>query len=70
MCLRWAVQRGTAVIPKSLNPDRARQNFDIFSFSLSEEEMASMATLETGQRMCNSAHFTETYFGHFYPTFD
>lgn len=38
--LRWAVQRGTAVIPKSMNAGRQLSNRQIFDFSLTEEEMA------------------------------
>ena len=39
ICLRWCVQHGAIPIPKSANEERIRQNLDIFSFALSEEEM-------------------------------
>lgn len=39
ICLRWAVQLGVIPIPKSVNPQRMKQNLDIFDFSLSPEEM-------------------------------
>ncbi len=50
--LRWAVQQGIAVIPKSSDPQRQRANLDIFRFSLSDAEMAALATLArwTGAR--------------------
>ncbi|GAA5188306.1 aldo/keto reductase [Rugosimonospora acidiphila] len=38
--LRWHVQHGIPVIPKSANPGRIKENFDLFGFSLSEDEMA------------------------------
>lgn len=48
LLLRWGVQRGFAVLPKSLNPERMRQNFDLFSFSIDDVDMAQMATLDRG----------------------
>ena len=48
LLLRWGVQNGYAVLPKSLNPDRMRQNFDIFSFSIDDADMAQMATMNLG----------------------
>jgi diketogulonate reductase-like aldo/keto reductase len=43
--LRWAIQKGISVIPKSVNPDRIRSNGDIFDFSIEEEDMAIIDTL-------------------------
>lgn len=46
--LRWLVQRDIVVIPKSARPERMAENLDIFDFTLSPEEMARIATLDTG----------------------
>lgn len=46
--LRWAVQRGIVVIPKSVHPERIAENMAIFDFSLSDEEMQSITALDTG----------------------
>ncbi|MFI6122616.1 aldo/keto reductase [Streptomyces sp. NPDC051064] len=46
--LRWLVQRDVVVIPKSARPERMAENLDIFDFTLSPEEMARIATLDTG----------------------
>lgn len=46
--LRWAVQQGYAVLPKSANPARIRQNLDLFSFALTEAEMAEIAGMDQG----------------------
>lgn len=46
--LRWNVQRGVVVIPKSVHKDRMEQNMDIWDFSLSEEDMAEIAKLDLG----------------------
>ena len=48
--LRWHVQRGTAVIPGSTNPDHIRDNADIFDFELTDEEMAEIQKLNKNVR--------------------
>lgn len=44
--LRWELQRGIVVIPKSVHKDRMEQNFDVFDFELSDEDMLTMASLD------------------------
>jgi 2,5-diketo-D-gluconate reductase A len=46
--LRWLVQRGVVVIPKSVRPERMRENLDVFAFELTDVEVASIAALDTG----------------------
>lgn len=46
--LRWDLQRGIDTVAKSANPDRIRQNADIFDFALSDDDMAAIAAMETG----------------------
>lgn len=48
--LRWHIQLGNVVIPKSVTPARIRENMEIFDFELSPEEMAQIATLNTDTR--------------------
>lgn len=47
--LRWHVQLGAVPLPKSSNPDRQRQNLDVFGFELSEAEVAAISSLERGR---------------------
>ncbi len=47
--LRWLNQRGVVVIPKSVRKERMIENLNIFDFTLSNEEMARIATLDTGR---------------------
>ena len=46
--LRWNVQRGVVVIPKSVHKERMEQNFNIWDFALTDEEMASITPLDIG----------------------
>jgi 2,5-diketo-D-gluconate reductase A len=46
--LRWHVQQGLVVIPKSSDPTRLAQNLDLFGFELTPDDMASLATLDEG----------------------
>jgi 2,5-diketo-D-gluconate reductase A len=48
--LRWHIQRGDIVFPKSVTPARIRQNIDIFDFELSGQEMETIASLNRDQR--------------------
>jgi 2,5-diketo-D-gluconate reductase A len=48
--LRWHIQLGNVVIPKSVTPERIHQNLEIFDFELSEEEMSSIGGLDSARR--------------------
>lgn len=52
--IRWHLQIGNLVIPKSSNPDRLAENLDVFDFSLSESDMQLIASMETGLRASNN----------------
>lgn len=45
--LRWLIQRGVVAIPKSVRKERMQENFDVFDFQLSGEDMAAIKTLDT-----------------------
>jgi 2,5-diketo-D-gluconate reductase A len=48
--LRWHLQLGNVVIPKSVTPERIRENIEIFDFELSDDDMAAIARLDAGKR--------------------
>ncbi|MFB7100508.1 aldo/keto reductase [Streptomyces hydrogenans] len=48
--LRWHLQLGNIVIPKSVTPERIRQNLDVFDFTLTDDEMAALAGLDRDLR--------------------
>ena len=48
VALRWNIQRGVAVIPKSVHEERIRQNIDVFDFALSDEDMAKIREMDIG----------------------
>lgn len=68
--LRWGVQRGTSIIPKTSKPQRMRENLDIMDFALSEEEMNAISALNQNRRFNDPGTFTEAAFNTFHPIYD
>jgi len=48
--LRWGLQEGRSVIPKSTKPTRIAENIDVFDFELSADEITAIDRLDTGRR--------------------
>ncbi len=46
--LRWGLQKGYPLLPKSTNEQRIRQNIDLFSFEIDDEDMAAIAEMDRG----------------------
>ena len=59
VALRWLIQRGIVAIPKSVHKERIIENFNIFNFELSEEDMEKIATLDTKESLILSLHDPE-----------
>jgi 2,5-diketo-D-gluconate reductase A len=57
--LRWLTQRGVIAIPKSVRAERMAENLDIFDFELTDEQMAAIATLDTGSSLFFDHHDPE-----------
>ena len=55
--LRWNIQRGVVVIPKSTHVERIKENIDIFDFELNEEEMKQISSLDMGYSGSRAKHF-------------
>ena len=68
--LRWGVQRGTAVIPKTSNIERLRENIDLAGFELTQLEMESINALDRNQRFNDPGVFCESAFGLFFPIYE
>ena len=68
--LRWGVQRGTAVIPKTSRPERMRENLAIDDFELSAVEMAAISALNQNRRFNDPGVFTQAAFNTFHPIYD
>lgn len=56
--LRWNIQRGVVVLPKSTHKERMIQNLNVFDFALSDEDMAAIASLDQA---------TSSFFSHYDP---
>jgi len=68
--LRWAVQRGTAILPKSCNLGRLAENLALFDFELSEDEMTIINGLNSNHRYNDPGNFCEQAFGTFFPIYE
>jgi 2,5-diketo-D-gluconate reductase A len=54
--LRWHVQRGDVVFPKSVTPARMQENFEIFDFTLDDDAMQALSQLDRGESGRTGAH--------------
>jgi alcohol dehydrogenase (NADP+) len=62
--IRWAIQRGTSVIPKSVNPERLKQNFQSATIELSADDMKKIAALDTHHRLIVGAFWKAPELGY------
>ncbi len=66
--LRWHIQEGNIIFPKTTNPQHMKDNFDIFDFALTETEMAEIRALDKGVRFFNmTLAEQEAHLGQFVP---
>ena len=68
--LRWGLQRGTQVIPKTTSETRLKENFGILDFNLSSEEMKKIDGLNKNMRFNDPGVFCEGAFKTFYPIYE
>lgn len=68
--LRWGVQRGTAIVPKTTSEARLKENIALFDFELTEDEMASINGLDRHRRFNDPGDFCEAAFNTFFPIYD
>jgi D-xylose reductase len=68
--LRWGVQRGTAVIPKTSRPERLAENRAVSDFALSAADMAAISGLDAGRRFNDPGVFCERAFNTFFPIYE
>lgn len=59
VALRWLIQRGVIIIPKSVHIERMEENLNILDFTLSDEDMAEIAKLDTGKSLFFDHHDPE-----------
>lgn len=61
IALRWGIQRNTVVIPKSNKVERLIENFDVYDFELTEEDMKTIKSLDKRMRTNNPECFWNIY---------
>lgn len=68
--LRWGIQRGVSIIPKTTKPERMRENLSIVDFVLSDAEMSAISALNANRRFNDPGVFCEAAFDSFHPIYD
>lgn len=68
--LRWGVQRGTAVVPKTACPERLAENLALFDFELTADEVAAIGALDRNRRFNDPGVFCESAFNTFCPIYE
>lgn len=70
VCLKWALQRGMAVIPKSNNAGRIAQNLDVWGFELKKSDMERISFLNKDRRFNDAAVFCKNRYNAFVPLYE
>ncbi len=68
--LRWGIQRGTSVVPKTSRKERLLENLHVFDFQLSDEQMATLSGLDQHRRFNDPGDFGEKAFNTFMPIYE
>ena len=68
--LRWGIQRGTSVVPKSSNPKRLQENLELFDFELNDSELSTISQLNRNRRFNDPGDFCESAFNTFFPIYE
>lgn len=68
--LRWGIQRGVSIVPKSTHSDRLKENIALFDFKLSNSEMETISSLDCHRRFNDPADFGPAAFNTFVPIYD
>ena len=68
--LRWGIQRGTAVVPKTTRPERLAENLAVFDFELTPDEMTAIGGLNRNRRFNDPGVFAEAAFNTFCPIYE
>lgn len=68
--LRWGIQRGCSIIPKTSNPERMVENISLFDFELSPQEMHDISDLNINKRFNDPGVFCDAAFNTFHPIYD
>lgn len=68
--LRWGVQRGTSIVPKTTSVERLKENIALFDFALSDDEMKTITALDQHRRFNDPGDFAEAAFNTFFPIYE
>ncbi len=68
--IRWGIQRGTSVIPKTTDAERMRENLSVFDFNLSDSDMQTISGFNQNRRFNDPGVFCEAAFGTFCPIYE
>jgi D-xylose reductase len=68
--LRWGVQRGTSIVPKTSRIDRLKENLDLFDFELTEDQMNKLSSMNQNRRFNDPGDFGERAFNTFFPIYE
>ena len=70
VCLRWGIQRGTAIVPKTSKRERLQENLQLFDFELTEAQMNAITGLDRNRRFNDPGVFCEAAFNTFFPIYE